>query len=354
MADFLEKWYTKIKPYLFFHKKGFFELPYLGNSPQSMIESFAKMPFVTHSIQAQTISSNTEYMNATLHYEELEEGLWMVYTLSEFKANIHFKRMENKHIPADYYLLTLEVQQGDKSLRPGFINGIPYSGRSWLLFKPQVSRTSTHLKGTRQESYTLFFNEKWLRERLYTLAGFNQSNLWHFFESEEKFIITPASFEATDQLYRPIQDLIARKGDNGARDKSGIRKLGDNLLTHFANQYNLNETGKGLLELADKDRQVVMQAEKILLRNLFGEFPGIENIATETGVSSTKLKSCFKLVFEKTLFQYYQEKQMHYAHEMLVRKEGKVKDIAKIFGYENAGKFSGAFKKHFGKSPSDI
>jgi AraC-like DNA-binding protein len=354
MSDFLDKWFTKVKPYLFFYKKGFFEVPYLGNSPQSMIESFDKMPFVKHSVQTKTIRADNQYMNVTLRYEELEEGLWLVYTSSEFKANLNFKRMENKHIPADYYLLTLEVQEGDKSLRPGFINGIPYSGRSWLLFKPQVSRTSAHLKGTKQESFTLFFNEKWLKEQLYALPGFKQCNLWHFFESDEKFIITPDSFEATDQLYKPIQDLIARTGDKRDPDKAGIRKLGDNLLNRFVSQYNSNETGKGLVELADKDRQVIAQAEKIIMKNLYGEFPGIENMAVETGVSATKLKADFKLVFEKTLFQYYQEKQMHFAHEMILRKEGKIKDIARIFGYENAGKFASAFKKHFGKSPSDI
>jgi AraC-like DNA-binding protein len=354
MSDFVDKWFDKVKPYLFFLKKGFFELPYLANSPQAIIESFAKMPFVEHSAQEQRVSTSNEYFNSLFHYEELEEGLWLLYTSSEFKANINFNRVENKNAPADYYLLTLEVQEGDTSLRPGFINGIPYSGRSWILFKPQASRTSSHLKGTRQKSFTLFFSDKWLKEVLYKQPGFGESSLWCFFESNEKFIITPDSFEATDHLYLPIQELIERKGTKGAADKEGVIRLADNLLNHFVGQYNMDETGKGMFDLLHKDRQMIIHAEKILIRNLFGEFPGIENIAVETGISATKLKADFKLLYGKTLYQYYQEKQMYFAYEMLDREQGKIKDIARIFGYGNAGKFSAAFKKHFGKSPSDV
>jgi AraC-like DNA-binding protein len=354
MSDFLDKWFDKVKSNFFFYKKGFFELPYLANSPQAIIESFAKMPFVQHSVQEQSVSTNNEYFNSLFHYEELEEGLWLLYTSSEFKANINFNRVENKDVPADYYLLTLEVQGGDTTLRPGFINGIPYSGRSWILFKPQASRTSSHLNGTKQKSFTLFFSDKWLKEMLYKRPGFRETSLWYFFESNEKFIITPDSFDVTDQLYLPIQELIERKGNAGAADKAGIRKLADHLLNHFVGQYNMDETGKSMLDLHHKDRQMIIRAEKTLIRNLFGDFPGIENIAVETGISATKLKADFKQVFGKTLFQYYQEKQMHFAFEMLERKQGKIKDIAKIFGYGNAGKFSAVFKKHFGKSPSGI
>lgn len=33
MLNFIDKWYDKIKPFLFKYKDGFFELPYLGSSP---------------------------------------------------------------------------------------------------------------------------------------------------------------------------------------------------------------------------------------------------------------------------------------------------------------------------------
>jgi AraC-like DNA-binding protein len=82
-------------------------------------------------------------------------------------------------------------------------------------------------------------------------------------------------------------------------------------------------------------------------------FPGIDKIAKEIGLSPTKLKSDFKIVYKQSLFQYYRDKQLVFAQELLIGNKGKIKDIAAVFGYENAGKFSTAFKKRFGLLPSE-
>ena len=87
--------------------------------------------------------------------------------------------------------------------------------------------------------------------------------------------------------------------------------------------------------------------------NLFVTFPGIENMAEQLGISPTKLKSDFKQVYGETLFQYYQQQRMHYAKEVLMSQKIKVQDAAKNLGYETVSKFSAAYKKQFGHSPSD-
>lgn len=87
--------------------------------------------------------------------------------------------------------------------------------------------------------------------------------------------------------------------------------------------------------------------------NLLSSFPGIEAIAEKIAVSPTKLKSDFKTLHNQTLYQYYSYHQMQFANILIAKNQLAIKEVAKILGYSNAGKFSAAFKKHFGIEPSN-
>ncbi len=87
---------------------------------------------------------------------------------------------------------------------------------------------------------------------------------------------------------------------------------------------------------------------------MFEKFPGIETIATEIGMSATKLKANFKQYYGQTMFDYYNTKQLNFAKQLLEQHANSIKEIAHMLGYVNASKFSSAFKKHFGMLPSDF
>jgi hypothetical protein len=78
IRDRVDKWATKFSPHFFSDKDGFVELPYLSNSPEAMIKSMARLPSVQHSEENQTLRPNNSFLKGTVHYEELEEGLWMI------------------------------------------------------------------------------------------------------------------------------------------------------------------------------------------------------------------------------------------------------------------------------------
>jgi AraC-like DNA-binding protein len=81
-------------------------------------------------------------------------------------------------------------------------------------------------------------------------------------------------------------------------------------------------------------------------------FAGVENIARAVAVSPTKLKSIFKAVFGFSMLQYYKEKNILLAMQLLSQPGLPVKNIAALTGYQSAGKFAAAFKKRFGISPA--
>jgi transcriptional regulator GlxA family with amidase domain len=102
------------------------------------------------------------------------------------------------------------------------------------------------------------------------------------------------------------------------------------------------------------DKEKILKAEGILVNSINVNFPGIDNLASQVDMSGTKFKQLFKLIFNKSPQQYYLHKKMLLAEQLLVDKTKSIREISTIMGYENAGKFSGMFKKQIGVLPSHV
>lgn len=70
-------------------------------------------------------------------------------------------------------------------------------------------------------------------------------------------------------------------------------------------------------------------------------------------ISETKLKTNFKSIFGKTIYEYVINKRMEIAKNLLDERRIKVKEAAVLVGYSNIGYFSKTFKEKYGFSPSE-
>ena len=84
----IKQWLFNFKKFFFTYRNGYFELHYLSNSPEIMIESFKEMPFTQYDAINNCIQTNNVFTNGTMYYRELEVGLWVIITEIEFKRNI--------------------------------------------------------------------------------------------------------------------------------------------------------------------------------------------------------------------------------------------------------------------------
>lgn len=80
--------------------------------------------------------------------------------------------------------------------------------------------------------------------------------------------------------------------------------------------------------------------------------PTIEKMQNIAEMSESKLRRCFKATYGKTIYQYIKHKKMEQAIRFLSHDEMSIHNIATTLGYESASKFSEAFKKVYGISPS--
>lgn len=79
----------------------------------------------------------------------------------------------------------------------------------------------------------------------------------------------------------------------------------------------------------------------------------ISRLAAELGVGATTLKTSFKSVYGVPIYQYQKDLRLQKAQRLLLETTRPVAAVAADVGYANPAKFSSAFKKRFGVSPTE-
>lgn len=96
--------------------------------------------------------------------------------------------------------------------------------------------------------------------------------------------------------------------------------------------------------------QIAKQVMEIISADLSRHY-SIENLAAPFGVSPSSLKNYFQGVYGKNISTWLREARMSAASTALREGNQPVAEIAASVGYENASKFSAAFKSFLGETP---
>ena len=350
----IDNWYSKAKRILFKYKEGFFELPILSNSPESIIGSLVKMPFVYHKKQEEIFGTNNPFLKADVYYQEIDNGFWCMYSTASYKENVNYKRVNDDNILSDYYLLFLEINRNTGKSKNALLNGMSYSNSSWVLSKPGVANTHCRFSGSETISMTIFFTEEWLKSVLYQATSFQNSALKNFFDSNAKLVIWPEDVDVAEEIKKEFVRIFDRKLNAADFSQLEWDKFTSKFINIFIDRYSTDNIEEKLLEIAHLDRRKIQRVEKMLLDTIQGDFIGIDKIAQEVGMSPTKLKSNFKLVFGDSIFQFFRKKQLESAQLLLKETEMSVKEIALLHGYQNPSKFTIAYTNYFGVLPSEL
>ena len=352
----INNWFQNAQKYFFKYKDGFFEVSFLDNSPEALVESIQKMPFVSHDVQAQILSTNNTFMEGVMHYQELEEGLWVVYSEMRYKANVRYKVIYDEYIPCDYYLLNFHIHINEVLHYSTKIQDAVFPSKSWIISKREYNKNSLdvfNFKNSFASDISIYFNKTWVEKNLKNSHLFVESRINEFFNQDLTHVFWPENSTTYDDLTQDIKATVVAKGNKGVANLLRLKMEAIDLLSTFINKYKNENIHENHYELPNSDRLRVLKIEKLLCENLEKKFEGIDALADKFKISPTKLKSDFKLMHGKSIFQYFQEKQMLLAKQILEIEDIRIKELAYKFGYENAGKFSQAYKKHFNVLPSE-
>jgi AraC-like DNA-binding protein len=146
---------------------------------------------------------------------------------------------------------------------------------------------------------------------------------------------------------------------------------------HFETLYNINENIRSPLSRI-KILELLLYLDVLPAKNEFIEHPyfhktqvdtikaierfmtarpenhyTLEELSSRFKISVTSMKRCFKGVYGSSIYTYMKAWRMNAAAVMLKQTNESIISIAVDLGYDNASKFSSAFKDVMGKTPSE-
>ncbi len=350
IAGQVKKWLSKFQKYKVTYKAGFFHLANLANSPYTIIETFDSVPFCKHSREKKLITTSTMFLHAQLYYTELEEGLWIFVSDLLYKKNLEMTNIYDKSLPMDFNFINLHYHATTIKSKSMLVNGQVLTDKTWTIFKPGNATSDVHFKDAHETNITVYFTNEWMSKQIASKNYFANSSIDKFFQSGNTNLIMADTSTDSDKFYSDFLAL-AEQNINDSKKKE-IRALLTGFFKQYLNVYDKEAIADDQFKLSDADRKYIQKAEQYLRDNILLSFPGIENTAKKVGISPTKLKSDFKTVHNKSLYQHYRHHQMSLANKLLTEKASTVKEVAGLLGYENASKFAAVFKEQFGVLPS--
>jgi AraC-like DNA-binding protein len=344
----LNNWFRYIQKYLFHLKDGFFELPYMSNSPQMMLDGILKLPVTSHKSLQRCIGLKTPFCKGTMRYREIEKGFWFLVTDLEIKENIITKAVYDESQLSEYYMLTFSVFEYNYVFKNS--GNVTLLSSCWTISKPKTEVTTYFYKGTKGTFFNVAITKEWAYENLSAKKFSNKRAIMNFLNGEKGFYtwldIAPKAHGLAQKIKKSLED------ENG--DSFELKRMGLKLMKEFFNHSFQDNRILDNISLSNLDYYNVAKAEKMILHHLHVPFLGIESIAAHVKISPTKLKSDFKIVFGFSMLQYHKEKNMLLAMQLIQNSDIQIQDISTVIGYECASKFSANFKKRFGKLPSEV
>ena len=105
-------------------------------------------------------------------------------------------------------------------------------------------------------------------------------------------------------------------------------------------------------KISKQDRDALCNVTSYI-HDHFNSAPPLDTLARIACMGTTKLKTSFKHVYQRTISEYIQERRMSHAEMLLSSTDLTVDQVASAVGYSNAGRFAANFKNNTGLFPSE-
>ncbi|KAF2517140.1 helix-turn-helix domain-containing protein [Flavobacterium foetidum] len=346
----LDNWPKHIQKYLFLLKDGFFQFPYLFNTPQIMLESILKLPITRHFPLKSLITFNTPLCKAKMYYKEFEEGFWLLTFYMTLKENIMALSGYDTNKSSEYYLLTFSVFEYQFPLKDG--TSLTLLSTCWTISKPGTEISSYFYKEADGKFFSIAMTKSWVKKNFSSKKFKDRKTILNFFNGKRGSYTWLDISEKAHQVGAEISEILERE-TNSESDNLKLKKKSMKLITEFFDNAFADTRIEDNISLSNLDYLNVSRAERIILQHLHLPFIGIEHIAKEVNTSPTKLKSNFKAVYGFSMLQYHKEKNLVLAMQLVQKSDFTIQEIAVITGHDSAGRFASSYKKRFGKLPSE-
>jgi len=231
---------------------------------------------------------------------------------------------------------SLILKQGSTDLH--LPNALFVSGKQNIRF--------TILPGQRAKAVILQMDVHWLRNEFKEVDP-DLLFLVHELALQKKplFFAEQSSFS----MFHTLNEM----NENGLKipaDSFDLKGKAISIIYDTLNRLLMRRSGHSR-ELAKGQLAKMIAVEKILEDHLQKSLPSLQAIAKAVALSESTLKRSFRQVYSISIYEFYLQKKMQLARQLLEEKPIAVKEVAYMLGYEKSSNFIKIFKKHYDFSP---
>ncbi|MCR5025604.1 MAG: AraC family transcriptional regulator [Lachnospiraceae bacterium] len=265
-----------------------------------------------------------------LIYSELESYYPVVQEQEEFVDYLEIMYMVDGH--ADFEMENRHIGSADKG--------------DICIFNSRVGakKITFGKNGIRSISIVFFIDSlKKELDRFFRTNEFSGMSIYEYALDSDSCIC----FTANEMLKAAFTEMVMPPGRYGEYQR---KLLVIRAILALADIKCRKSTGSPYFSGDSADK--VHAARKILGDNIAADI-SIEELAQKVNLNRTTLQRIFKEMYGVTIFEYRTQVRMQESKNLLLNKNIAITEIAAICGYTNASKYSAAFKKHFGVTPTE-
>lgn len=162
------------------------------------------------------------------------------------------------------------------------------------------------------------------------------------------------NMEPLDTYYQELMNEILQEDIDSQFPKLYVLNRVQLLMERFFNRIHTRVSMADVeANFKPEDIRTILDLEKEMLADFTQKPPSINDLARSAAMSTTKFKNLFKSVFGSPVYEYYQQKRMQHAADLLAKEQMSVRQAGERIGYNNVSNFSAAFKKQYSVSPQD-
>jgi AraC-like DNA-binding protein len=163
------------------------------------------------------------------------------------------------------------------------------------------------------------------------------------------------NMEPLDKIYKQLIEEIMQEDPKTPFPKMYIVNRVQLLMEHFFTRIHSRVSLADVqTHIKQDDIYTMLQIERLLIEDFAVKPKSIDMLSRKAAMSSTKLKKMFKTVFGLPVYEYYQQKRMNRAGELLSTGKYSVKQVSELVGYSNISNFATAFKKQMKIAPNQF
>ncbi len=281
----------------------------------------------------------------------LEEGLHMRYTRLRYYEDIEVIRLARQSDCEIIFALCFLLAPGPFKLTKPYIKPVVHPGYPNNVFlTSNNSRLSTRIpEGVLSHTIELLFSREWLYTHLSGMEDKIEAVTAVLGEEDLIAVLAETTQPADEHLLSEIEMEVHKPLFNLLTIRSRALTLLANIIDRLP--------GRDKASLPARESyyvQTIRLVEQRLVQSLQDMLPSQKQLAREFALSESTLKRHFKAIYGKTMYEYYLEKKMDLAKNLLQEKKISVSETAYRLGYEKVSAFIIIFKKYHKVLPGSL